>query len=283
MTFKETGPLRWPDHSRADFDAYIAELLDTCRRHPHITGLVLMGSTADRTRADEWSDHDFALVCASGFQEALRSDLRWLPRSASLVAAGREHHDGFKAVYANGHVAEFAVVDLTELATFQANDFDVAYDCGGVEEVMHEVASRPVPGSAIDLEQDMAVFLAAILIGVGRARRGETLSASGSIRGLALERLLDLLAQVVPTDHPSQRDTLDPRRRFERSFPEIGRALAAALDSPVEQCAEHLVDIAHERLARRWDEYPFEADEALRHRLSWQPRPALDPPDDHSR
>jgi hypothetical protein len=273
VTFPEAGPLGWPDHSRADFDAYIAELLDTCRRHPHITGLVLMGSTADRTRADEWSDHDFALVCTSGFQEALRSDLRWLPRSASLVAAGREHHDGFKAVYANGHV----------VATFHANDFDVAYDCGGVEGVMNNVASRAVPGAAIDLEQDMAIFLASILIGVGRARRGETLSASGSIRGLAIERLLALLAQVVPTDHPSQRDTLDPRRRFERSFPEIGLALAAALDSPVEQCAEQLLDIAHERLAGRWGKYPIEADQALRRRLSWRTRPALTPPGDCSR
>ena len=44
------------------FDDYLSELVAACEQNPFITGLVLMGSTADRARVDEWSDHDFAVI-----------------------------------------------------------------------------------------------------------------------------------------------------------------------------------------------------------------------------
>ena len=94
-----------------EFERYRAELSDACRAHPKIVGLVLFGSSADRSRVDQWSDHDFAVICEARVQEALRGDLSWLPRYGSLAFAAREHHDGFKAVYRSGAVIEFAVVD----------------------------------------------------------------------------------------------------------------------------------------------------------------------------
>lgn len=228
-----------------------------------------MGSTAERSRADEWSDHDFAVVCESGWQETLREDLGWLPHPSSIVAVGREHHDGFKAVYADGHVIEFAVVDMAELATFYANAYAVAYDRGGVAEVMAGVAARPVPGATLRPADGAAVFMAAILVGVGRARRGEVLSASGSVRGLALDQLVTLLREFSPPASSEDRDTLDPRRRFETSYPEWGRELAAALDAPVERCARQLLEIGHRHLSELWGDYPQDAESVVRRRLGW--------------
>ena len=277
MTSPRSDPSPAPEAVRADFEAYIHELVAQCHGNPLITGLILMGSTAERARVDQWSDHDFAVVCTPGADEQLRGDLTWLPRSPSLVATAREFHDGFKAVYRDGSVVEFAVVDAEGLGTFHANAFEVAYDDdGGLEGVMRAVSRKTLPGSEPEPMRDMTVLLASILIGVGRARRGETLSASGSIRGLGLEHLLKLLAHFVPTEHPELLDTLDPRRRFESAFPSVGSALAAALDSPIECCGEQLLDIANEQLTRRWEDYPVLAEESVRRRLGWSQPSAFD-------
>ena len=109
------------------FESYLGELLASCSENPAITGLVLMGSTADRSRVDEWSDHDFAVITDAERVEQLRGDLSWLPRHARIVASVREHHDGFKVTYDDGAVVEFAVTDLSGLSTFFANDWEAVY------------------------------------------------------------------------------------------------------------------------------------------------------------
>ena len=44
-----------------------------------VTGLAFVGSAADTSRADEWSDHDFFVFTSDGHAEALRQDITWLP------------------------------------------------------------------------------------------------------------------------------------------------------------------------------------------------------------
>jgi hypothetical protein len=243
------------------FNRYAEDLVEWARAHPLVTGLVFFGSSADRSRVDEWSDHDFAVVVATGDQETLRGDVGWLPRSAEIVTSARQHHDGFIAFYRDGSVVEFAVVDTTELGTFLAHPWSIAYDEGGVAEVMSRIAAAP--RAAIVPGLDVSVFLAILLVGVGRARRGETLSASGSVRGLALDHLLIALhSQSFPETH--LRDSLDPRRRFELIHPELGRRLGAALAKDVEGCARELLAIAEQHLAVNAD-----AIGAVKGRLGW--------------
>lgn len=261
--------LQRPDVLR-EFDAYLDELVRSCHEHPSITALVVMGSTADRSRVDEWSDHDFAVVCASGAQEELRGDLSWLPRAGELVLAVREDHDGFKAIYSDGAVIEFAVVDHHELSTFYANRWRVLYDEGGATDVMNAVAAKVVPSDRARPSRDLAVFLAAILIGVGRARRGELLSASGTIRGFALDHLLQVLREFAPADLRTGLDNLDPRRRFELAFPEIAGEIDRSLAMDVETCARRLLDIAQHALDDTAAHFPREAAEVVRARLGWE-------------
>jgi hypothetical protein len=112
------------------------------------------------------------------------------------------------------------------------------------------------------------VFLAALLVGVGRARRGEILSGSGSVRGLALDHLLVLLCTLVPATGSERLDNLDQRRRFELVHPALGLELGLALEQPVEECARDLLVIAEEQLAD-WVEFPAEAVAVVRARLGW--------------
>ncbi|HAM27134.1 MAG TPA: hypothetical protein DCP11_10690 [Microbacteriaceae bacterium] len=259
---------RSSDEISQEFNSYIAGLVFVCRERDAITGLVLMGSTADRVRVDEWSDHDFAVVCESGMQETLRGDLSWLPRSTDLVLAAREHHDGFKAVYSDGAVIEFAVVDLTELGTFFANAWEVVYDDGGVLEVMSAVAAKPAPHGS-EPSRDFAVFLTALLVGVGRARRGERLSASGSVRGVGVDHLTAVFAAALPASGKDRLDNLDPRRRFELVYPEVAHALECAISSELEECARGLLDLAESSLSGSWPPFPREAVETVRRRLGW--------------
>lgn len=249
-----------------EFERYLRELSDGCRAHPDIVGLVLMGSSADRSRVDEWSDHDFAVVCESGTQEKLRRNLSWLPRHNSLGFAAREHHDGFKGIYRNGAVIEFAVVDREQLATFHANAYEVAYDeVGDLAEIMRGVAERPKPNDQMDLTRDFSVFLASLLIGVGRARRGEVLSGSALIRGQAVDHLL---SAIVGHDGSDPRaDNLDVRRRFEQVHPDAH--LGELLDLDVESAARELLLRAETLLCLHWPAYPSDDVAVVRERLGW--------------
>jgi hypothetical protein len=72
---------------------------------------------ADRDYApDEWSDHDFFVITPPGGQEALREDLSWLPRADRVALSFRETGHGLVVLYDDGHLLEFAVFELDELA-----------------------------------------------------------------------------------------------------------------------------------------------------------------------
>jgi hypothetical protein len=252
------------------FDRYLAELVAACSTQPLIDGLVLMGSTAERSRVDEWSDHDFAVIAQTPSLELLRGDLGWLPRHQSLAFAAREHHDGFKAVYDDGSVIEFAVADRVGLLTFHANAWVVAYDpAGDLEALMKTVAARAKASDQVDPARDFDVFLASLLIGVGRARRGELLSAWSLVGGQAVDHLLPVLvaALTITAGGDVRADNLDARRRIELVHPEFG--LAKLLETDVEAAARNLLTRAENLLRQRWPTYPHDHVLVVRRRLGW--------------
>ena len=48
------------------FADYSSRLIQSAESDSSVLGLVLVGSTAETLRVDEWSDHDFFLVVADG-------------------------------------------------------------------------------------------------------------------------------------------------------------------------------------------------------------------------
>jgi len=170
-------------------------------------------------------------------------------------------------VYADGRVLEFAVFSLDELELAEANAWEVAFDKADATERMRAIAARPKASASVDVSRGIHLFLALILIGVGRARRGEVITAGQFVRTHSLSNLLSVLAATEEGD-TARLDSLDPFRRFEFAFPALGAEIAAALNNDPEQAAKDLVDIAQRELSDR-DDWPVAAVETVRNRLSW--------------
>ena len=64
---------------------YIERLTASAESRPDVLGLVLLGSAADRSRQDEWSDHDFYWVTTDESAEGYRQHLAWLPDHEQIV------------------------------------------------------------------------------------------------------------------------------------------------------------------------------------------------------
>lgn len=221
-----------------EFLAFSEALAENAERFDDVIGLVLVGSTADFSRADEWSDHDFFLVVKTGFGEKYRNNLSWLPNAEDIILSPRETAHGLKVVYRNGHVLEFAVFENEELELAAVNYWAVPVDKANITERVSKIENK-TKGTSFDEEKEWGLFLAFILIAVGRARRGEILTAGQAIRSFCLNHLLGFVRNriipVVGTENLT--DNLDRYRRFEKQFPNQAAQLDKILQLPVEESA----------------------------------------------
>jgi hypothetical protein len=207
---------------------------------------------ADRDYApDEWSDHDFFLITKPGEQEAMRRDLRWLPAPGRITFSFRETEHGLKVFYDDGHMVEFAVFDVEEIALAGVNRYRTLLDRGGVEEACAQVRDHPRPQH--DDDHLFGMVVSAALVAVGRGRRGEVLSAAFFVTW-GLTYLTRLIARVVPSENASQLDNLDALRRFELAYPVLGEELARVVRlAPAEAGLRLLEVLAREVRPRRPD------------------------------
>jgi hypothetical protein len=226
------------------FTAYSDLLRDSLAAHPDVLGLVLVGSTAALHRVDEWSDHDFFVITKDGCAEALRQDLTWLPNFADVAMAPRETDHGLKVVYKNSQVLEFAVFDDKELEMASVNSYAVTLDKTNITERMDAIAKRSGPKPFIQ-DREFELFLALLLIGVGRARRGETIMAGQFVRSYCLNHVLGFIRawQSPLAGTEPQEDNLSRHRRFELQYPELASELEALQQRPVEASAKGLLEM----------------------------------------
>lgn len=229
------------------YHAFTDQLTRNLQADNQVQGLVLLGSTASKNRLpDEWSDHDFFVITISGRQEDFRTRLDWLPDHENIVLTVRETTHGLKALYASGHLLEYAVFDLAEITLAKANDYRVAFDRGGVTAAMQAIAATTRDThhySQDNLQRDTGMFLCLLVVGAGRVARGESISGQVFIRTYAVGHLLAALAHVLETPDGAALDNLDPYRRFEQAFPEIGTKINAALDRDPIGAALGLLDV----------------------------------------
>lgn len=254
--------------SSEGFEAYTQALVRRLERRREVVGLVALGSAAGgATRPDRWSDHDLFLIVQPGAQEGFRRDLSWLPDAESLVLAYRETAHGLKALYPDGHLVELAVFDLAELEVARINRCRVLLDRGGVEAVLGQVRARTVESLARQAPDDawlLGECLTDVLVGAGRWARGERLAGAEMIRQHAVRDLVALLVRHAPAEAPDLADDLDPLRRFERAWPELGEALDALLDAPPLRAAEGLLALLEREIAPRLAGFPRLALAAVR-------------------
>lgn len=244
---------------------YQAQLLDLVAKRPEVIGLIFVGSAAATQRVDQYSDQDFFLVVQQGAGESFRQDLSWLPNSTEIAFHPRETAHGLKVVYQNGDVLEFAVFEDSELELSSANDYRVVLDRANLTERMEKIAKRSMP-SEVNRSQDFELFLSLILIGVGRARRGEVLAAEQHIKGYALNHALRLIRLAKPISE-SKADSLNAYRRFEFDYSELGRELQGVMLMPTEESAKSLTVLVLREI--RGDGREFELYRVVADRLGW--------------
>jgi len=250
-----------------DYTAFTAELRSGLDGRDGVIGLVAVGSMAARDyEPDDWSDHDFFVVTAPGRQEGYRQELDWLPRRDRIALAFRETDHGLKVIYDDAHLIEFAVFDLEEIGLAGVNRYRVLLDRGGVEERLAEVAAATARRPR-DERRDFGMFVAHVLVGAGRARRGEVLSGGSFVREHALRPLCALLQRELPSKRASLADDLDPLRRFERLYPELGAELARIVEQEPAAAGLGLLDVADRELRPLWPDLPWAAADAVRARI----------------
>ncbi len=249
-------------------------LADGVRGRDGLIGLVLLGSASDTgaVRRDEWSDHDFFALVEAGRGPEIRPDLDWLPDSDRVALTAREGEIGFAVVYDDGHVFEFAFSEAGELDGSLAGDATVVVDddAATTAALIAQARARADAGDRFDPANDTRLMLVKLLIGVGRARRGEVLNAGSFVRSWAVQLLVRAIRGRFADRSTTLRDTIDPVRRFEHDFPEWAARIAAALEAPVEDAARALFDLAREILEPGWDEFPSRAADAVAARLGWE-------------
>lgn len=251
----------------AAYAAFTEALAQRLARDSRVVGLVALGSMSGEGPApDEFSDHDFFVVTEAGAQERYRSDLSWLPGAERAVLVHRETEHGLKVVLPDGHLLELAVFDLDELRVARANRYRVVLDRGGVAERMAEVAAKPA--FAPESRWLCGQLLGNLLVGGGRAARGEVLSARLFVAGHAAGHLLRLLARHVPPEAEAALDDLDPFRRFERAYPGLGARVNGALALAPLEASLALLDLASRELDGRLPGWPAGAAAVVRKRIS---------------
>lgn len=228
------------------FFDYTDRLIENAQRDPNVLGLVLVGSTADTSRVDEWSDHDFFWVVKPGAGDTYRNELSWIPDIEQSVLHPQETAHGLKVVFEDGRVLEFAVFEDSELELAALNAYAVPVDKADLTARCAAIAAKSAVTRPYDFSKEFELFLALILIGTGRARRGEVLIAGQFIRSYCAEKLLGLIraahAPVPGTE--SQQDNLNGFRRFELQYPSMARRIENACQKEVDAAALDLLNIA---------------------------------------
>lgn len=239
----------------ASYHAFADRLTAALAARDDVLGLVAVGSFA--VGPDEWSDHDFLVICEPEAAEGLRSDTSWLPDHERLVLHFRETAHGMKAVYDDGHLVEYAVFAPEEIKLARLNRTRVLLDRADVTARVTAVVERTPDLVSAEAESDEFLhgqLLTAMLVGVQRHRRGEHLSGIDFVHRFGLRHFLVLLARHVEPERPEVVDNLNPFRRVERAYPVVGAELARIFATgDLEETARGLLDLAARCFAHVFD------------------------------
>ena len=176
--------------NHTQFEAYTNALRQRLEADERTLALVALGSMAEQSRWDEWSDHDFWLVTTAGIQEAFLSDLSWLPNHERISLPLRQADRYYTVLYDDGHIAEFAVFASDELSQAKTNAYHVLFDKGGitpqVEQVYQATQDSATTYADIDAAFELGNFVPHLWVGVTRYWRGEVISSYKYVTQFAL-------------------------------------------------------------------------------------------------
>lgn len=242
------------EHAKGRLARRFEELATCIERFGGGLALLALGSGAEPERVDVWSDLDFFVVVQPGQKGRFLDDLTWL-EAAPLVWCHRNTPDGYKALYEDELLAEFAVFEPHELAGIPFAPGQIVWQVPGFDASICQ-PQRAGGFEPSDVGWLVGEILSNLFIGLGRWHRGERLAAFRAIQGWAVDGLVKLAEQVDGISAEG-RDPFTLSRRVERRNPRLAPELEGVLLG-VDRCPASAVAIL-EAVARR-----VEVPEAMR-------------------
>jgi hypothetical protein len=233
------------------YEKFTDDLKEKLLNYNQVTGLVAVGSMSKKDHLpDEWSDHDFFVIVKSGYQKYFRENLSWLPDFENILLSFQETEHGLKVFYNNGHLIEFAVFDQEELFLAKINSYRILIDKANIKKNIEKIKDKTTiqTSSYSDNELLIEQFITNLVVGIGRYNRGEIISAHQFVKTSALKKLLLLIEKNNDLDKNIILDNLDPLRRFEFVYPELGAEINNLLLKPIPKAAEELLNILEREL-----------------------------------
>lgn len=242
-----------------DYQRFLDELTSKLEADPAVVGLIALGSTADASMRDRWSDHDFWVITTPGAQSLYLDKFDWLPRAEDILMTGR-HGSSYRGVlYRDGHKAEYAVFDSEEAASGKIERYSVLIDraaVGGLAESIR-LQTRKEQAKLLARPDRLENLCMLLWMTHERWQRGERLSAQRYVQ-FSVDRFLDLLAAHGGLNNSTSADVLDTRRRLEQTEPELGRELGRMIQLTPAEAGVALLELTEKRLKERapqlaWD------------------------------
>lgn len=242
-----------------DYQLFLDELTSTLEADPAVVGLIALGSTADASFRDLWSDHDFWVITAHGSQSRYLDTFSWLPRAEEILMTGRHAPSGRAVFYRDGHKAEYIIFNPEEAAGGKIERFRVLIDRGDIGSLAESIRLRTREERAAALVRPDRLENLCMLLWTTHERweRGERLSARRYIQ-FSIDSLLDLLAAHHGLDNSPLADELDTRRRLEQREPELGRELGRACLLTPAEAGVVLLELARKRLEEKAPQLDWE-------------------------
>lgn len=237
------------------FDTYTDHIRASLESAPEVLGLVTLGSTADSTLRDEWSDHDFWVITEPGAQGKFVNDLSWLPDYGDIAIVVCHGKHNRTVLYSNRHQIEFAVLDVNEARTGKTERYRILIDRGHIRELIESVHQNTLREAKVKPDA-LENLCATVWSACERYSRGEWLSARQYIDGFAINKLLGLISVYERDDE--RKDVLDPRRRLELRSPALAAEVLSIRDLSVPEAALRILEIAEQELESKapnlaWD------------------------------
>ncbi|HET9479119.1 MAG TPA: hypothetical protein VFO72_07245 [Pyrinomonadaceae bacterium] len=245
----------------AQFNYYTERLRISLESRDEVVGLVVLGSTADPTLRDEWSDHDFWVITKPGAQDALVEDLSWLPEYQDIAISITHRPHGRTILLRNRHKVEFAVFNVDEMRSGKVERYRVLTDRDQIAELIKAVHEESLKQARTGSEtlQNLCLLLWSAC---ERHYRGELLSARQYLDAFAVNQLSSLLSDSEPGD--ARKDALDPRRRLEMRSPALAAELLTTLNKPVPAAALSLLQLVERELKPRAPTLPWDKVDMVR-------------------
>jgi hypothetical protein len=194
------------------------EIGQSLERSSHALALIGLGSVGvELERLDAYSDLDFFVIVEPGFKSSYLNDLAWLSAVNRIAYHFPNTQDGYKLLFEDGIFCEFAVFEPDELQKIPLAGPRIVWKQPHMPETLIQPKKAIVSLQKRSQEWLLGEALTNLLVGMGREKRGEHLSAMRFIQGYAVDRLLELAETI---DHPQQAtgDEYAIERRFEQRF-----------------------------------------------------------------